>query len=96
METRLERRAFIGCLGIAGLAAAAAGVVTKAAHGADLVRPQTARTARLSHIDEAVTVSPGAPLVIDGSADLGAVHLRGGHITTTGGGVITIQYLSKV
>ena len=96
METRLERRAFIGRLGVAGLAAVAAGVVTKAAHGGNLVPPQTARAARPPRIDEVVTVTPGAPLVIDGSVDLGAVHLHGGQIATTGGGVITIRYLRKV
>lgn len=42
-----------------------------------------------------VIVTPGSPLIINGSADLGAVTLRGGQIVTRGGGEIRISRLIK-
>jgi hypothetical protein len=86
----MKRRQFLSTLtSTAALGAAAlAGVRAPQAFAAPAGPPVPAPGAD-------VVVRPESPLVLDGSADLGAVELRGGQIVTHGGGVINIARLTK-
>ena len=86
----MKRRQFLSTLtSTAALAAAAAaGVRAPQASAAPAGPPAPAPGAD-------VVVRPESPLVLDRSADLGTVELRGGQIVVRGGGVINIARLTK-
>ena len=87
----MKRRQFLSTLTSTAALAAAAVVGVRAPHASasPAAPPVPAPGAD-------VVVRPESPLVLDRSADLGAVELRGGQIVMRGGGVINIARLTKL